>query len=72
MQWLLGTAALLATTIGPLYWLLGQSGRGMAWCMIAVAGWVGVWWMLPRDAEGADQPRGRLSQISPDTAIESS
>ena len=38
-NWLIATAALLATTIGPLQWWLGQRRWGGVWCAVAVLGW---------------------------------
>ena len=41
-QWLLGTVALLATTIGPLQVMIGPARSGWLWCAGAVAAWGGV------------------------------
>ena len=68
LQWIVGSVALLAATIGPLYWMLGQPRRGMIWCGIAAAGWLAVWRMLP----ASPQPRERLEPTSLETAIDSS
>ncbi len=42
-QWLVGTAALLATTFGPLALMLGRWKLGLGWCAVALAGWSYVW-----------------------------
>ena len=41
-QWLLATFALLATTIGPLYLMVGPVRTGWAWCAGAGAAWAVV------------------------------
>jgi len=46
LQWLLGTGALLATTVGPLQLMVGAPMYGGLWCIAAVLAWVGVYWML--------------------------
>lgn len=53
MQWLMGSAALLATTVGPLEAMLGRPRSALMWGVVAAAGWIGVWRMLPRRAAGA-------------------
>ena len=42
-QWIIGTTALLATTIGPLQLLVGSRRIGTFWCAIAALGWGGLW-----------------------------
>jgi Na+/proline symporter len=42
-QWILSTAALLATTIGPIEWMVGSKQAGLIWCAAGAAGWVVVW-----------------------------
>ncbi len=50
LQWVVGTVALLATTIGPLELMLGRVGWGAGWCGLALIGWGWVWWTLVTDA----------------------
>jgi hypothetical protein len=38
-RWLVGSVALLASTIGPLDIWLGRPMAGWAWCGLAVVGW---------------------------------
>lgn len=40
VRWLIATAALLATTVGPIMLLVGPRGWGAAWCVAAAVGWV--------------------------------
>lgn len=60
MQWLMGSVALLATTIGPLYWLLGNAGLGIVCCGVAVIGWAVVWRQAgtPRSTARRARPAG--------------
>ena len=39
-QWVVGTMALLAATVGPLQLMLGQRTAGWIWCGVAAAGWM--------------------------------
>jgi len=48
LRWLMGTAALLATTVGPLQVLVGQR-HGWWWCAIGVALWAVVLRDVVRD-----------------------
>jgi len=54
VQWLLGTAALLATTLGPLELMVGSALSGALWCGAATVGWTGVWWTLRARRAHAD------------------
>ena len=51
--WVIGTGALLATTIGPLQVMLGAPRAGWAMCAAAAAGWVIVWVVAGRTGWGA-------------------
>ena len=42
-QWLLGSLAIIATSMGPLALWLGQPITGWLWCGAAAAGWMGLW-----------------------------
>lgn len=46
-QWLVGTVALLATTVGPLQIMLGTAWIGWWWCGIAAV----AWWKVVSDLE---------------------
>lgn len=40
IRWLIGSLALLATTIGPLEVLVGSARTGWWWCAVGAAGWI--------------------------------
>jgi len=41
-NWIIATAALLTTTVGPLQIMLGQTAAGWLWCAAAAGGWIVV------------------------------
>lgn len=50
IDWVVGTIALLAATVGPLEFLLGSKVWGFFWCALALAGWLFV---LRKTKQGA-------------------
>ncbi len=52
VRWLVGTVALLGTTIGPLQLMIGPRMTGLVWCAVAAVGWAVVFADLPRGASG--------------------
>jgi Na+/proline symporter len=63
-QWLLSTAALMATAMGPLQLLLGPRGWGLFWCTAAAAGWIALSWTLRRPA-AAHAPTASAAPATP-------
>jgi hypothetical protein len=53
-QWVVGTAALLATTIGPLQLMLGEVVWGGVLCAVACVGWGSVLFTLTRARKHKD------------------
>jgi len=53
IQWLVGTVALLATTIGPLQLMVGSTRTGWFWCGMGAA----AWWAVLRRVLGRQPDR---------------
>ena len=59
-QWLIGTAALLATTLGPIEVMIGSAVRGGILCGLGALGWAWVFRGLARPDEATSEPNRQL------------
>ena len=55
LQWVIATAALLATTVGPLMVMVGPRGAGWWWCAAAAVAWAAVVWSLSSPSRAPSQ-----------------
>lgn len=59
VQWVVGTFALLATTIGPIQVMVGPAAAGWAWCVTGLVAWGVVLGPVVRVKRvGAESPSG--------------